>query len=419
MIKKKSSLQHIITALSLLGGVVTGLSAPALILSINQEIASLFMNVLKLLSAPMIFLAIVSTLTQIESLKTVKLLIKKVLKYTILTTVMAAVIGLLLFLLINPKALLTEGAKPFSLNSPLNYFGAIKAMVPDNLIKPFLNHNVIAIALIAVALSIGLSSLPNDQSKVAKAFFKALFQALLFLTSKLMLLIPLAIFAFTAQFTASLKEGASSLTPILWYALCVLGANLVQGIILLPLLLKAKRQSPLRLAKGMMPALMVAFLSKSSTIALPVSLECAISRLKMSNQTARFCFPLCSVINMNGCAAFILITTLFVCGSYGITFTFWQMGLAVVIATVAAIGNAGIPMGCFFLTSALLIGMGVPLDLMGVILPLYALFDMVETALNVWSDSCVTSLVDQEINAQDSPIKQNDPLLEPKRALKL
>ena len=100
---------------------------------------------------------------------------------------------------------------------------------------------------------------------------------------------------------------------------------------------------------------------------------------------------------MNGCAAFILITLFFVCSSQGITFTFWEMIPWVFLSTFAAIGNAGVPMGCFFLTTAFLIGMGVPIKLMGMILPLYSLFDMVETALNVWSDSCITTVVDKEL----------------------
>ena len=67
------------------------------------------------------------------------------------------------------------------------------------------------------------------------------------------------------------------------------------------------------------------------------------------------------------------------------------------IATLAAIGNAGVPMGCYFLSGALLTGLGVPLDLLGIILPIYALIDMIETALNVWSDSCVTTIVAKEV----------------------
>ena len=105
----------------------------------------------------------------------------------------------------------------------------------------------------------------------------------------------------------------------------------------------------------------------------------------VSPQTAKFSLPLCSVINMNGCAAFILITTLFVAASEGIVFSFTQMLLWIPVATLIAVGNAGVPMGCYFLTSALLVGMNIPLHVMGLILPLYTLIDMIETALNVWS----------------------------------
>ena len=66
------------------------------------------------------------------------------------------------------------------------------------------------------------------------------------------------------------------------------------------------------------------------------------------------------------------------------------------IATVAAIGNAGVPMGCFFIASALLTTMNLPLTLMGIILPFYALLDMLESAINIWSDACVTLAVHQK-----------------------
>ncbi len=74
------------------------------------------------------------------------------------------------------------------------------------------------------------------------------------------------------------------------------------------------------------------------------------------------------------------------------------MALWVIIATVAAVGNAGVPMGCYFISSAFLAAMGVPLNILGVILPFYALIDMFESAINVWSDSCVTAIVDTELS---------------------
>lgn len=76
--------------------------------------------------------------------------------------------------------------------------------------------------------------------------------------------------------------------------------------------------------------------------------------------------------------------------------TYATMALWVVVATVAAIGNAGVPMGCFFLSVSLLSSMNVPIELMGIILPFYGLIDMLETALNVWSDACVTKIVNDK-----------------------
>ena len=86
---------------------------------------------------------------------------------------------------------------------------------------------------------------------------------------------------------------------------------------------------------------------------------------------------------MNGCAAFILITVLFVSAEAGLYFSLPMMMFWILLSTLAAIGNASVPMGCYFLASAFLVSMGVPIGVMGLILPIYAFIDMIETALNV------------------------------------
>jgi len=139
-------------------------------------------------------------------------------------------------------------------------------------------------------------------------------------------------------------------------------------------------------------------------------MQAAQQNLKVSPRVASFTFPLCSVINMNGCAAFILITTLFVSMLSGMVFTPVELVGWIFLATLAAVGNAGVPMGCFFLTSAFLIGMKVPLYMMGLILPFYTLLDMIETALNVWSDACIAIVVDKEHIAE--PTEEEVPVLE-------
>lgn len=81
----------------------------------------------------------------------------------------------------------------------------------------------------------------------------------------------------------------------------------------------------------------------------------------------------------------------------GIEITPMTLVIWVFIATIAAIGNAGVPMGCFFLSASLLASMNVPILLMGVILPFYAVVDMIETTLNVWSDSNVATAVNKDL----------------------
>ncbi|HBZ57691.1 MAG TPA: dicarboxylate/amino acid:cation symporter, partial [Sutterella sp.] len=100
---------------------------------------------------------------------------------------------------------------------------------------------------------------------------------------------------------------------------------------------------------------------------------------------------------MNGCAAFIFVTVIFLMQNAGVEITAVTMITWILIATIAAVGNAGVPMGCFFLSASLLASMDIPIHLMGVILPVYAVIDMVETTLNVWSDSCVAACVNHDL----------------------
>ncbi|MCB1107628.1 MAG: dicarboxylate/amino acid:cation symporter [Chlamydiia bacterium] len=383
-----------VTAL-ILGGIIGFADLPS-IHAIFDVLSRLFINMLKLISLPMIFLAIVSTLSRMTSLNEAGVLLKKILKYTIFTTLIAATIGMILFLIIQPikagevatKVLPTQGS----------YLSFIVNIIPENPVQPFLENNVLGMAFLATIFSFAILKLPQKQGNLLRDLFGALFDALLKITSALILLMPIGVFGFTIQFIQSIKENAHQLQQLLFYGLCVIGANLIQGFIVLPLMVKLKGGSPLKTAKGMLPALAMAFFTKSSNASLPLALDCAKNRLGISDKTASFSLPLCSIINMNGCAAFILITLFFVCSSQGIVFTPWEMIPWIFLSSFAAIGNAGVPMGCFFLTTAFLVGMGVPVKIMGIILPLYSLFDMVETALNVWSDSCITTIVDKDLS---------------------
>ncbi len=267
-----------------------------------------------------------------------------------------------------------------------NYIKYFIQMVPANIIEPFLNNNVVGVLFIAIILSLSTISLADETRKTLHGLFSALYAAVMKITSGVIALMPIAIWAFVALFVKDLQEGLPY-KSLAYYLLVVLAANLIQALVVLPLFLKVKGISPMKMAKAMFPALSVAFFAKSSSGALPMAIRCAQEKAGVSSKIANFSLPLCTTINMNGCAAFILTTVLFVAMINGMQFSFAEMVVWVLIATVAAIGNAGVPMGCYFMSTAFLVAMDVPLHILGVILPFYSFIDMLESAINVWSDS--------------------------------
>jgi Na+/H+-dicarboxylate symporter len=146
----------------------------------------------------------------------------------------------------------------------------------------------------------------------------------------------------------------------------------------------------------MSPAVVMALFTKSSAATLPVTLSSAEERLKVNPKVSRFVLPICTTINMNGCAAFILVSSLYVMQNGGLSLGVGSMLLWALVSVFAAVGNAGVPMGCFFLTVSLMTGIGAPVEVLGLILPIYTILDMVETAENVWSDSCVCAMTDKD-----------------------
>jgi Na+/H+-dicarboxylate symporter len=147
----------------------------------------------------------------------------------------------------------------------------------------------------------------------------------------------------------------------------------------------------------MMPAVLMALFTKSSAATLPVTMDTAERRLGIRKNISRFVLPICTTINMNGCAAFILVTSLFVMQNGGTPLTWDTILLWILVSVVSAVGNAGVPMGCYFLTLSLMSGIGAPVAILGIILPIYTIIDMVETAENIWSDSCVSAMVDKDL----------------------
>ncbi len=386
---------------ALIVGAILGLLQNSGIDNTANFIAAIYVRLFQLLAVPTIVLAVTTTLATLGSGPDAGRIFRHTIMYTLLTTFVAALVGLLLYVIIAPGNMVISAAETGSQLSAdttqLSYTDHLLSVIPNNIVKPFLDGNVLSLLLIAAAVGIALSQMTDTPHKKSVVNFLLGIQEILFMLIRgLIWTLPIGILAFAAQLSSQLSAGviADSLGK---YVAVVLGGNLLQFFVVLPVFLLLRGLNPIRVMTKMTPAIMMALFTKSSAATLPVTMQTAEGRLGVKSQISRFVLPICTTINMNGCAAFILVTSLFVMQQGGIELTWTTMLTWVLISVVSAIGNAGVPMGCYFLTLSLMSGINAPIAVLGIILPIYTIIDMVETAVNVWSDSCVCAMTDHDL----------------------
>ena len=386
---------------ALVVGAILGLLGISWLNEVMNFVATVYTRLFQLLAVPTIVLAVITTFATFGS-KGSGRIFGRTLTYTLLTTLAAAAVGAVLYVLIAPGSLPAEAiagddSSRFTLHASLSYHDHIVSIIPNNIVKPFLEGNVLSLLLLAFAVGFGLSKLPESENRAVVVKMLLGLQELLFMLIRgLIRALPLGIVAFAAQLLAQVSAGVVA-DSIGKYVLVVLGGNVIQFFVVLPLFLLARGLNPIHVLGKMMPAVMMALFTKSSAATLPVTMNAAEDRLGIRSKTARFVLPICTTINMNGCAAFILVTSLFVMQQGGMPLTWSTILSWILISVISAVGNAGVPMGCYFLTLSLMSGIGAPVAVLGIILPIYTIIDMVETAENVWSDSCVSAMVDKDL----------------------
>lgn len=388
---------------ALVVGTLLGMLGVGWIDSVTNFVATIYTRLFQFVAIPTIALAVTTTLARFGTQKDTGRIFRHTLTYTLLTTVAAAAVGMLLYRFIAPDNLPLDAIQGDtgidSVKQELgdaSYMDYIIGIVPDNVLRPLVEGNVLSLLLIAVAVGIALARMPETDSKrTLMNGLNGLQNLVSTLIHWLIDILPIGIIAFAAQLSAEITAG-TVVTSIGKYVAVILGGNLLQFCVVLPLFLMARGLNPIRVARAMTPAVLMALFTKSSAATLPVTIQSAEERLGVASRVARFVLPICTTINMNGCAAFIFVTSLFVMQNGGVEITWGTMIMWLFISVVAAIGNAGVPMGCYFLTLSLMSGVGAPIAIMGIILPVFTVLDMIETAENVWSDSCVAAMTDRD-----------------------
>jgi Na+/H+-dicarboxylate symporter len=382
-------------------GIICGCSGVAFLEATGKYCSEIFVKIFRCISMPIISLSVIVALSSYGSDRSMMKIWKKTLSYTVTTTIAAAALSAILYVAIAPQNVVMdfEATAATKLQSG-EYSKYLINIVPDSIIGAFANHQVLSVLLISIifGLSIRFIREPDTKNTVI-SFFKGIHSVFFTITKFIVKILPIGMFGFITVSVTQLRAG-TGLKGMGSYFLVIIAANILQGIGILPAMLLYKKIGPVKLFRAMAPALSVAFFSKSSSAALPVTMETAETKLGVNPKISRFVLPLCTTINMNGCAAFIFTTVIYVMQNYGVEITPITMLTWILIATITAIGNASVPMGCFFLSASLLSSMDIPMPLLGVILPVYSVIDMLETSLNVWSDTCIATVINDQFPGQ-------------------
>jgi Na+/H+-dicarboxylate symporter len=230
--------------------------------------------------------------------------------------------------------------------------------------------------------------------------FEGVFGAIMKLVHLVMWIGPIGVFGLVAGRlgNAGGSEGIVALLVGLGlFTITVLVGLAIHAVIILGLILHvAGRRSPFVYARVLATALTSAFATASSSATLPLTME-GVERAGVSGRSSRFVLPVGATVNMDGSALYEAVAAVFIAQAWGIELSLGALVALFVVATVSAIGAAGIPEAGLVTMVVVLQAVGLPLEGLGLLLAIDWLIDRFRTAVNVWGDAVGAAVVDRYV----------------------
>lgn len=355
-----------------------------------------FLNAIKLLVVPLVFVSIVYATASLNDLKQIGRIGSKTFLFYTLTTGFAIILALSVANLMNPgygfqmdAASLAASTTPEAVS--VSFIDTLLAIIPTNIFEAFTKGNMLAIIFFAVLLGISITMV-GEKAAPLLAVFEAANEVLLKLVSLVMRFAPYGVFALLATTFATF--GFSAFLPLIKFTLCVAIALGLQLIVVYMGMLKfIGKLSPITFLKKFMPIFNICLSTASSSAALPLSLETAEKDFGVSKRVCSFTLPLGSTINMDGTAIMQGVAVVFIAQVYGIPLGISDYVMVILSAVLASIGTAGVPGVGMVMLTMVLASVNLPLEGIALIMGIDRIVDMLRTAINVAGDNVCTLLI--------------------------
>ncbi len=386
------------------------------IIHYGKFLGDFFLLALKMVIVPLVFASVVMGITHLGDVRKIGGIGLRTLLYYGITTGLAVALGIILVVLIQPGAGMGDvltGTLDDAMRSNLaakqdiHVTDLFLSLLHPNLIEAFAQGKMLPIIVFSLVFGAILTTL-GEKGAAVMAFFDGLNDAMMKMVALIMWLAPIGIFGLVvAKFgVASMQEGGlAKMIEGLWkYSLTVVGAITIHGLITLPaLLFFLTRRNPLKFAFDLVPALLTAWSTASSSATLPLTIECAVDRAKLDKKASGFVLPLGATINMDGTALYEAVAAVFIAQAYGIDLGLGQLVLVFITATLAGIGAAGIPQAGLVMMVIVLKAVNLPIEGIGLILAVDWLLDRFRTTLNVWGDTVGAAYISGVVESTDVP----------------
>ena len=354
-------------------------------------IGKIFLGLLKMLIVPLVFASIITGAASIGDPKVLgRIGIKTILLY-LSTTVVAIFFGLVLGNIIQPGLGLSIEGAAGEAKAGAGMVDVLMGIIPVNPLQALVSGSMLQIIVFALFLGVS-ATLIGEKGKAFLKFNESLAETMYKMTGIVMKFAPLGILALIAVTAA--KYGPAVLAPFAKVIFAVyLGCALQAVVVYSSLIMAVVKKSPLWFFGGVKEAMLAAFVTRSSSAVLPISMRNVQDNLGVSEKVSSFVLPLGATINMDGTALYQGVCALFVAQAFGIPLSMGAQVGILITATLASIGTAGVPGAGLIMLSMVLTSAGLPIEGIGLVAGIDAVLDMARTSINVTGDMCVSAVV--------------------------
>ncbi len=382
-------------------GVLLGAGSPILDKETIEHLAlpcTLILKALRTLATPLIFLAILHTFltADIPSRSGRKL---SVLLMT--NTLVAIGIGLLVANVLRPGAggsalAVAQSTKPVV--KQLDPWGLLADIIPDSVVKPLVDNNVISLIFVALAFGIVLRAIKTEQVQLGQREYLAieqgvgtLFDAVIRILHWVIALVPIAVFGIVSKTIA--LQGFAPFKSLGSFVLAVIVALLLQGAYYLTRVKISSWLSPQQFVRGGSDALITAFSTASSTATMPITFE-SLQKMGLRESSASLGALVGSNFNNDGTALYEAMSALFISQVIGQNLELPQQLMVMLTSIVASVGAAGIPEAGLVTMTLVFSSVGLPTEYIAILITVDWFLDRCRTAINVMGDMTVSAIID-------------------------